>query len=318
MLYRIIWSGLVAAGISANSGNLSIIRNTSVGREAGSTLSFPSEGTVAFASDSDIANWEKPDPVEEHIRACAAKGLGSHGRPAPDPQTDLRKNRVDTSASYHSVSFSQILALPWSGLPRRRTGWNESDSVKVTQYEGPPVALEGYLVAVVEEGAESTNCEIDTHRWHDWHMWLVPTLHEATSRDRSRAVVVEVTPRIRVRTPNWTLPTVKALARNHEKVRISGWLMWDPDHPDQVGNTRATTWEIHPATKIEVETPGEWQDLRNPQPTHSSSESAVKAFPLGDETHREFVAANDNQSENRSISHEIAANRAPMTHQTMR
>ena len=128
-------------------------------------------------------------------------------------------------------------------------------------YEGPPVSLEGYLVDVKEEGPESTNCEIDTHAWHDWHMWLVPTATEASNRDRTRAVVVEVTPRVRAITGSWLLPSIRSLVHNKDKVRVSGWLMWDPDHPDQVGKTRATTWEIHPVTRIEVERNGLWETV---------------------------------------------------------
>jgi hypothetical protein len=213
------------------------------------------------APGGDVATWEKPAPVELQGGACAAEGLGKNGKRAPDPQTDLRKNRVDTSSTYYPVSSAQILTLPWIGLPRRRAGWNQSDSLQVVQYEGPPVALAGYLVDVVEEGPESTNCEIDTPEWHDWHMWLVPTRTEAAGRDRKRAVVVEVTPRLRARSPNWIFPSVKELARNGEQVRISGWLMWDPDHPDQVGKTRGTTWEIHPVTRIEVFRGGFWTDV---------------------------------------------------------
>lgn len=213
-----------------------------------------------------IAYLEKPEPLEMQGGACRAVGLGKKGKPAPDPATDLRKNRVDTSVSYQSVSFDQVLALPWSGLPRRRTGWHEQDSLQVVRDEGPPVALIGYLVDVVEEGPESTNCEIDTPALHDWHMWLVPTDSEAANSDRLRAVVVEVTPRVRMSTVAWLFASIRSLVHNRDKVRISGWLMWDPDHPDQVGKTRATTWEIHPVTRIEVERNRAWENLSRQSP----------------------------------------------------
>jgi hypothetical protein len=44
-------------------------------------------------------------------------------------------------------------------------------------------------------------------------------------------------------------------------VRISGWILLDPEHPDQVGKTRATIWEIHPVMKIEVSTGGMWREF---------------------------------------------------------
>jgi hypothetical protein len=30
------------------------------------------------------------------------------------------------------------------------------------------------------------------------------------------------------------------------EVRIRGWLMLDQEHPEQIGKTRGTLWEIHP------------------------------------------------------------------------
>jgi len=33
--------------------------------------------------------------------------------------------------------------------------------------------------------------------------------------------------------------------REQQHVRVSGWLMLDPEHPDQVSKTRGTIWEIH-------------------------------------------------------------------------
>jgi len=37
--------------------------------------------------------------------------------------------------------------------------------------------------------------------------------------------------------------------------------MMDPEHPDQVGKTRKTLWEIHPVLKIEVFSGGQWREL---------------------------------------------------------
>jgi hypothetical protein len=45
---------------------------------------------------------------------------------------------------------------------------------------------------------------------------------------------------------------LKRIANRHERVRISGWLMFDGEHPDQVGKTRGTLWEIHPVMRIDV------------------------------------------------------------------
>ena len=45
-------------------------------------------------------------------------------------------------------------------------------------------------------------------------------------------------------------------------VRISGWTMLDPEHPDQVGKTRGTIWEIHPVMRLDVmQAGGGWRAL---------------------------------------------------------
>ena len=51
------------------------------------------------------------------------------------------------------------------------------------------------------------------------------------------------------------------LLDNHVQVRISGWLFFDPEHPDQLGVTRATLWEIHPVMQIDVNQNGRWIPL---------------------------------------------------------
>ena len=75
------------------------------------------------------------------------------------------------------------------------------------------------------------------------------------------AVVVETTPRIRKSHPKWT-PTALAPWKNTDApVRISGWLMLDPEHRNHLNKYRSTLWEIHPTTKIEVFSNGQWVDL---------------------------------------------------------
>jgi len=44
-------------------------------------------------------------------------------------------------------------------------------------------------------------------------------------------------------------------------VRISGWLLYDYEHVSVIGSQRASVWEIHPITKIEVKWNGQWVNL---------------------------------------------------------
>ncbi len=66
------------------------------------------------------------------------------------------------------------------------------------KYEGIAVRTTGYIVDVTHEGTESTNCHSIDYR--DYHVWL------AANRGipKSKAMVVEVTPRVHDQRPGWT------------------------------------------------------------------------------------------------------------------
>lgn len=208
-------------------------------------------GGPAAEPSADVAALPHPAPREEHDPACADVGRGNGARTTIDTATDLLKNRVD-EGRYHDVAFSEVLRLPWRGLPVRRYEWTDEQRRQVAKDEGAAISLVGYIIGATREGREQTNCELGAADWHDWHIWLVATEAEASHRDKRRAVVVEVTPRVRrLDTGRFDLQQIRRWAREGQRVRVSGWLLLDPDHPDQVGTSRGTIWEIHPVMKIE-------------------------------------------------------------------
>jgi hypothetical protein len=251
-------------------------------------------GTAGGAAATRIdTSWAKPAIATSTIRmrgntiSCGPRGDGA------DDGTNFHKNRADTPASSHFITLEAIRALPDTALWRfkGRSNWTRADSALVLPYEGIPVTVEGYFEIVKPQSTsaptgtatvgESPNChswaELDT----DWHMALVadPSEHE------ERAVVVEPTPRTKRNNSGWTPTAAKALAVRHSagdtrheaeaaKVRVTGYLMLDPVHPDHIrgdcktncaGRTffRATLWEVHPVTKIEVWKVDKWVDLNN-------------------------------------------------------
>jgi hypothetical protein len=117
--------------------------------------------------------------------------------------------------------------------------------------------VEAYLIRVAKEGPESPNCHATADSDVDYHQWIVAN----PTDDRPKAVVVEVTPRLRAKHPGWTLANFQKLAQSKARVRVTGWVMLDPEHPDQVGKTRGTIWEIHPVTRVEAFQNGQWVDL---------------------------------------------------------
>jgi hypothetical protein len=118
-------------------------------------------------------------------------------------------------------------------------------------------AFEGYVIAVQGGSIEASNCFSLTRRDVHIHLAARP---DAPQRE---SVVLEVTPRAadaaRARGSDWSLAALKRELTGR-RCRFEGWLVFDREHADESENTapgnpvnwRATAWELHPVTRIEV------------------------------------------------------------------
>jgi len=196
-------------------------------------------------------NDAHPQPHTVTFQGCPAGGDGG------DTILNTLKNRIDDgeNGAYHDVSLDTLINLSYpQDIGRtQRKNWSQNDISQVDQYEGIAVRTVGYIADVRHEGTESTNCHSLDYR--DYHVWLVPNQGDP----KSKALVVEVTPRVRDERPGWSSSALSSLTG--QQVRISGWLLLDQEHPEQLGQTRATLWEIHPIIHIEVNQGGSWQSI---------------------------------------------------------
>ena len=209
----------------------------------------PVSGGQPTAGTALPADTLRQAPQTGIFDGCPAGGDGN------SQQQDVLKNRTDTG-TWTLATAGAILALPVPpNLPTSRSAWSAADQATIGHYEGLPLQVEGYLAGARIEGPESCNCHAEADL--DYHLWLVDT--SGTGRDES--VVAEATPRVRATHPGWTIDRICALVNNQSRVRISGWLMMDPAHSDQVGTTRGTTWEIHPILEIEIAQASGWVAL---------------------------------------------------------
>lgn len=203
------------------------------------------------APGSFPGNAAHPTPNTVTFHGCPPGGDGG------DSQLNVLKNRIDdgVNGSYQDVSLETLINLSFpQGVERvQRQNWSQDEVAAVDQYEGIAVRTTGYIVSVRHEGTESTNCHALDER--DYHVWLAPNAGDP----KSKAVVVEVTPRVRDQRPGWSSSALSGLTG--QQVRISGWLLLDQEHPEQLGLTRATLWEIHPIIHIEVNQGGSWQSI---------------------------------------------------------
>jgi hypothetical protein len=213
---------------------------------------------AAFGSDeADVEGalppglGPRPDPAEIDFDGCPAGGDGG------DAALNRLKNRVDLPGAVNDATVAQVLGLMATGSKQHRDKWPTALLERVELHEGTPIRIEGYLVGVRKEGAESPNCHEDDEAHSDYHLYLVADAGDA----KDLSIVVEMTPRVRAHHPSWTLPALRALVKAGGDVRISGWLMFDQEHAAEVGKSRGTLWEIHPITAVEVGGEGAWVPL---------------------------------------------------------
>jgi Bacterial SH3 domain len=228
----------------------------------------PSSPAVSAAAANEIpSDWEKPDAQGSTFHSqegdCGPSGKGG------DSLTNPRKNRIDIPTSYHPVTWDAINNLTFpQGAPRSLDNWTDAQRAEIAPFEGVAVTVEGFLVKVKVEtssvnakhGGESTNCHFHLAPDVDWHMPLTAHANEG----EAVAIIVETTPRIRAEHPKWTVQNLSPWIGTGQEVRVSGWLLLDPEHQDMIDSgLRSTLWEVHPVTKIEVLKAGQWVDLDN-------------------------------------------------------
>jgi hypothetical protein len=117
--------------------------------------------------------------------------------------------------------------------------------------------VQGQVIDVAYARPEATNCFNPCRR--DIHIVIAKQNGVA----KTEQIVVEVTPNLREWATrqgiDWSEQTLQAQLVGHW-CEFEGWLYFDAGHaeesenihPQQVGNWRATAWEIHPVTKITV------------------------------------------------------------------
>jgi hypothetical protein len=192
----------------------------------------------------------RPKPKEETYHGCPPWGHGG------DPLESLLKNRIDRATHPRTFTVSQFLHLSWpgeiskKGLPMAR--WSAADRKQVYRYLGMSAALEGYAVSFDHTGpGEPTNCM--GKGGFDFHMWVAANPHQG----RKQSVITEMTPRVRVREDGFDVKKLARIAERNQKVRLVGWIFFDNDHPLRETD-RATLWEIHPVTEVDVWRTSRW------------------------------------------------------------
>lgn len=282
----------------------------------GSSFVFVAALILCGTCDLSAALQISEDRELKEIDLTGWNCLNRPGGSGKSPETQERnrlKNRwiADLSGrAMKSFDFAGLLKHvgEFDALTRgkRRKDLNFDEKRRLDILEAPIVSLTGYLVLVYPGPAETCNCgNID---FHDWHLEVFeqPVDHPPQPGDPT-PFICEITPRTQnaiyhentriqelaafFRRPD---VTYESTGRKAQKVRLTGYLLWDDEHNDDtkdVGTTirsiarnryhnpwRATAWEIHPVIKIE-RLEGAAPRAETPAPAVSESTPVQKASP---------------------------------------
>jgi hypothetical protein len=224
--------------------------------------------------DFDLTGWDCVNQPEGTAQSQDAR------------ERNRMKNRWPVNLSLFAVepldtaAFLKKVREYDSRLQRqRRSELTAAQKDELDSYENQIVSLTGWLVLAYAGPPETTNCASPI--FHDWHLEIFenPSDHAPQGGDPT-PIICEITPRTEraIYRDNMRIQSLagffrlqdasyKATGHNAQKVRVTGYLLWDDDHNGSadVGSTvqwfskngfhhpwRSTAWEIHPVVKIEV------------------------------------------------------------------
>lgn len=220
--------------------------------------------TPAAPAATILSTWTKGTPNK--LAFYGNEGICPYDGNGFDPDQFTLKNRSDLPDSYYDVTWEAIDALPFPGrtdhhyAPPHRKDWTQSQLDVIEPYESIPVRVIGYVVAIKPQNGgsgEGTNCKFNKVGDVDTHIAIVAKVGDG----EAKSIVIEWTPRFLKDHPNWTRAKLLPWLDTDKPVRVSGWLMVDPDHVNHLGKYRNTLWEIHPITRFEVFKDGEFVDM---------------------------------------------------------
>ncbi|MFL6227293.1 MAG: hypothetical protein ACJ741_00785 [Pyrinomonadaceae bacterium] len=228
-----------------------------------------------FAEDESAGQKESLLAAPSAAAATAAAAAGDlkdcpESGDGGDAQLNVLKNRKKKGA-WRDVKIQKLLDLDWpEDIERKhRSNWSAADMEQVHLNEAKgALRVEGWLAGAKGESEESCNCHSSTEV--DFHLWLVDQQGKADKSNRFQSLVCEVTPRVRAQhKQGWDIKRIAQVVKSRTKVRLSGWLLMDQEHPEQLPRpqnahqTRGTLWEIHPIIEFEVKQHGVWVRLED-------------------------------------------------------
>lgn len=184
---------------------------------------------------------------------CPAHGSGG------DPQVNTLKNRSTAPASANPITVAGMKQLPGlpDGTPAMRANWPSSARTLIEPHEAQGAVFTGYILQVARETGEPSNCGSTLPRDEDVELFLA---HRSGVTNGQQIILGEITPRWRAVYTSWRPANLRGLTGGN-RIRVTGWLLYDQESFAETHGGTATPWEIEPITKIEVLRNGSWVNL---------------------------------------------------------
>ncbi len=199
-----------------------------------------------------------PAVQESGVAPETIGGVGIDGT-GGDPELNREKNRFAAPKNITDETVGDIIGisttLPSEAGREHRERWSAAERNVVASEESLGVRVTGYLISVKQSGPESCNGYSDS--FVDFHIWIA----DSPTATKAEAMIVEMTPRWKSIHPEWQLRDLERLSERHAKVRVTGWILWDEEHPEEVGKSRGSQWEVHPVTNFEVFSGQKWEPM---------------------------------------------------------
>ena len=189
-----------------------------------------------------------PKPAATPTKAAPCPAQGDATKPEIR-ELNERKARNDTPSDDDVDETVTIDALVEPG----------DDSLR--WQDGVAIEIVAYVLEIRDGGATSANCHSADPAEHDT---ILEISEDADVFDRAHRVFAVVTPprrRLMAKTgEDWTTRALRAQFL-HRYVSVTGWLLFDEEAAAKALNTaadagpsiaRATAWEIHPVTALEL------------------------------------------------------------------
>ncbi len=196
-----------------------------------------------------------------HAQNCPSQGNGG------DTTLNRLKNRTELPGSFIHMKVDGFLASTpkVSSQAKRMDLFPKAEREKLDSVDRLSITLEGYLVDVKPGESESSNCHAKTKR--GLQFLVAPAQPPAGDKQAAKTLLARSVVAVASlywqaqHADTWRLDFIAPILKDRAKVRVSGWLLYNPEHPEQSGKTRGTLWEIHPVTKMEIWNGGTWREL---------------------------------------------------------